>query len=627
MRAATLFTSLAGVALALALAACGQVPAATKAVPSPKPGVSFKLAPLVANSGAAFTTVNEAVDGTGHCTNGGVNCNLYDGKPYVWLNGGPDGAAFADGEWFFAVLNPGGQANPNDGSAENLSDDFDAYTNRTFTVSGGNVSYSGTHDVSGNRIRLMPYADTSNPGGVYILAACRLNGGYPVDPSSCKYDAFKVTEASTVGINRPAPTAGLPLTVIKDAAGAYYRIYYWHVAKTVDKPQVKQVGGNVTFNSTVTVSHDDGHPWLSRVSGTISIVNPNVDASLATVPVAITGVTDQLSDGTACTVVNGGAQTLTQFQTDFAYSCDLVTKVPAADVTNTVTVGWGQQDLSNGTTLAAGSASFGVTVPKGTFVETVIDSCANIRDSSAGALGTVCLSGSNPTIYTYQRTVPVPQYGCQSYDNTASLVTNDSASVTCHDDPNSVTVKVCGPANTGGLTMGFWQNKNGQGIITGGGSTLGVCNSGTWLRQFAPFQDLSTTASCAATATYVFNVVKAASAGGDAMNPMLKAQMLATALDVYFSDPTLGGNKINAPNPIGGFVVDLTQIYKFNLGIYENVSAAFGGAPALTVQEMLTYAASQSNAGGSAWYGQVKATQELAKDAFDAINNRWAFAF
>jgi hypothetical protein len=36
---------------------------------------------------------------------------------------------------------------------------------------------------------------------------------------------------------------------------------------------------------------------------------------------------------------------------------------------------------------------------------------------------------------------------------------------------------------------------------------------------------------------------------------------------------------------------------------------------------MLAYAGSQSNSGGSAWYGQVKATQVLAKDAFDAINN------
>jgi len=185
----------------------------------------------------------------------------------------------------------------------------------------------------------------------------------------------------------------------------------------------------------------------------------------------------------------------------------------------------------------------------------------------------------------------------------------------------SQTVQVCGPLNTGGLTIGFWQNKNGQAIIKSGGSTAGVCNLGAWLRTAAPFQDLSPTASCNSVASYVYNVVKAANASGASMNAMLKAQMLATALDVYFSDPALGGNRIGAPSPIGGVLVDLTNIKGF-----QNVSAAFGGATSMTVSQMLAYAASQSNVGGSFWYGNVKSLQELAKNAFDAINNQWVFA-
>ena len=159
-------------------------------------------------SGAGFTTVNQAADGGGHCKNGnpGVNCNIYDGKEFVWLNGGPAANGLGpDGQYFFAVLVPGGQPNPNDDGAKNLSDDFDAYTNRTFTVTNGEVSaYAGTHDFdSGTNgapqldgqppfIRLFPYADTTNPGGVYIMAICSLGEGYPVDPRDCKYDAFKV---------------------------------------------------------------------------------------------------------------------------------------------------------------------------------------------------------------------------------------------------------------------------------------------------------------------------------------------------------------------------------------------------------------------------------------------------
>jgi hypothetical protein len=158
-------------------------------------------------------------------------------------------------------------------------------------------------------------------------------------------------------------------------------------------------------------------------------------------------------------------------------------------------------------------------------------------------------------------------------------------------------------------------------------------HSATWLRTYAPFQDLSATATCTQVATYVTNVIKAANASGAAMNAMLKAQMLATALDVYFSDPALGGNKIGAPAPIGGVKIDLTKICKMadssNGGsctnAYQNVSSAFGGATSLTVSQILAYAASQSNAGGSTWYGQVKATQEMAKNTFDAINNQVAF--
>ncbi len=39
---------------------------------------------------------------------------------------------------------------------------------------------------------------------------------------------------------------------------------------------------------------------------------------------------------------------------------------------------------------------------------------------------------------------------------------------------------------------------------------------------------------------------------------------------------------------------------------------------------MLSYSASQSNVGGSAWYINAKTIQVLAKDAFDAINNQVA---
>jgi len=187
-------------------------------------------------SGAAFTTFNAHVDGSSKdvCKNSVINCNIYGAKEYVWLNGGPTANGLGpDGDYFFTVLVPGGQPNPNDQGAvadKNLSDDYDCYLNRTFTIKDGEVfAYTGDNACpdpyntftaphwldSGQKegnpdkkpnglvpyIRLYPYTTTTNPGGVYILAICRLAGadqperGLPgVDPRDCKYDAFKVRE-------------------------------------------------------------------------------------------------------------------------------------------------------------------------------------------------------------------------------------------------------------------------------------------------------------------------------------------------------------------------------------------------------------------------------------------------
>ena len=212
------------------------------------------------------------------------------------------------------------------------------------------------------------------------------------------------------------------------------------------------------------------------------------------------------------------------------------------------------------------------------------------------------------------------------YVNTAKIVETGQTAVQ--------TVRVCGQSTTdnGALSKGFWQNKNGQRIIrnfcggTGGTSLL------AFLHGLAPFQDLQA-ADCTGIAGYVYGVIKAARSAGPSMNAMLKAQMLATALDVYFSDPALGGNRIKAPGPVGAFAVDLTRICgdidsngdKTTCGgNVQDTGLAFGGADTMAISSMLIHAAGQSNAGGSLWYGNVKAVQGLASSAFDAINNQVA---
>jgi large repetitive protein len=407
--------------------------------------------------------------------------------------------------------------------------------------------------------------------------------------------------SQTVKVN-----VGKDLTVSKTAAGTFDRTYLWDISKSVDKLVVKQIGGNATFNYTVNVKQTGYADSGWKLSGTITIINPNDWEDI------VVDVTDLVDNGGTAFITNGLNVSIPK--SGFV-TLDYVVGYPVAPGNysgiNTATAAWDKATFSTPDGTATGSAEFTL-AQLGSTNQTV-----NITDSFAGWLGTLTATDAAPwasASYTYPRTVPVPSWNSVSYDNTATIVeTKQSA---------SVTVKVYGPAQTGALSMGYWQNKNGQAIITGGSSVSGVAKSGTWLRQFMPFQDLSTTATPAQVATYVTNIIKAANASGSSMNSMLKSQMLAAALDVFFSDPALGGNKIGAPAPIGTAAIDLTNI-KGNL----NVSGAFGGATHLTILQMLSFASSQSNSGGTLWYSNVKATQSLAKDAFDAIVNQLVFAW
>ena len=404
---------------------------------------------------------------------------------------------------------------------------------------------------------------------------------------------------------------GADLTVSKTAMPSFTRTYIWKINKSADKTQIDP-GGTVNYTVTATETGFNDSNW--HVSGYITVYNPN-DWEAITAKT----ITDAINNGGSCAVTGGtGVPILAATSVQLPYSCTYNSKPsPLTGGTNTATAAWdaGTYFTPDGT--AAGTAGVDFSTPTAT-----VDKTITVTDSQAGTLGTATATDVAPfttKMFMYSKKFSPPASGCTTVSNTATISETGQTS--------SQSVQDC---NSAALTMGFWQNKNGQGIITSGASTSGVCNSGTWLRQFAPFKDLSSTANCTAVATYVTNIIKAANASGASMNAMLKAQMLATSLDVYFSDSSLGGNRISAPAPIGGLTIDLSHICHMLdsssggtcSGTFENVSSAFGGATSMTVSAMLTFAASQSNSGGGTWYGNVKATQQLAKDAFDAINNQ-----
>jgi hypothetical protein len=179
------------------------------------------------------------------------------------------------------------------------------------------------------------------------------------------------------------------------------------------------------------------------------------------------------------------------------------------------------------------------------------------------------------------------------------------------------------------------------------------CNpsSGTslmnFLTGFDPFKD-DTVTTCAGQATYVSGIINAATCSGSTCNAMLRAQMLATALDIYFSTPGLGGNHIGAYNglgastpALGGVAVDLSSICSMVdgsssstcSGTFEDARSEFGittSYKSTTVLQLLSYSnyASLTNGNpvassnvGQVWYIQNKMRQTIAKDVFDNVNN------
>jgi hypothetical protein len=375
---------------------------------------------------------------------------------------------------------------------------------------------------------------------------------------------------------------GANLSVSKSASASFAST----IEKSVNRTLVQQGGGTAAFTYTVRVA---ASAWT--VSGTIAVANPNDWQD-----VAVGSLADTPSLAGAACVINSGAPIgviARGTAVTVPYTCLFAAPPPASTGINTASVSWDAAAFAT----EAGSAS--ATAPFAFRTLTITDTF----DGAAATLGSLSAPQGVAT-FTYPRTVTNAAPGaCRTYLNTAAIAETGQS--------GSKAVVMCNTA-TGAHTIGFWQNKNGQSIITGGASTAGICASATWLRQFAPFQDLAAASTCARVASYATTVIKAADAKGAAMNAMLKAQMLATALDVYFSNPALGGNMIGAGTAVGNVAIDL-----------QAWSAAFG-APRLTVVQMLTVAASQSNSGATLWYGNVKTVQELAKNAFDAINNQVA---
>lgn len=623
-----------------------------------------------AGGNAGYTTFDATQGG---CNDGpnGVDCNNYDAKEDVYMNGGPaTGAGLDDGTYYFAVLVPGYQ---NDGFIQgndgNLSDatagatsgdagSGDTVADRTFTIStvlGQKVlSYSGSHGTGTSPngqfiVQLVPYDDTSNNGGVYILAICEVGA---TSPSQCKFDAFRISGGEV--------TPAADLDASKTAVPTFTRDFTWSITKsacahglTTCTQTVNQVGGSVTFDYAVTVTKSSASDSGWRIDGDINVSNPASNTGT----VVNIAVTDSVDNGGICNVDSTGTDT--QSLGDLApgasasvsYYCTFAANPGSG--TNTAHVVW-NPNLSDGSVTP--SSSFDATADY-TFGDptTVNGNCITVTDTFSGStttLGSPC----GTTTYNYTHTINVAA-GCVSYTNTATF-SGASVTVGLNGPSASQTVTVCGPLRTSALTIGFWKTTNGNTLIQYYCAPAAKTSLATYLSSLGggngPFSGAAGK-TCSQLVTFVNGILSGANSTD--MNVMLKAQMLGTALDVYFSDPNMGyttttisGKKppsnFLTNGPLGGVHIDLTLICPMVDNTTAGTASCKNNTPSTngfasgafpwacqTVQGILDYEATvppyngYPSLGGtkSIWYAGDRTKEEIAKNAFDQINNRDAF--
>ncbi|MHC6175303.1 prealbumin-like fold domain-containing protein [Glutamicibacter sp. X7] len=235
----------------------------------------------------------------------------------------------------------------------------------------------------------------------------------------------------------------LPLSVTKDAAASFDRLYLWDLQKLVDRTKLT-VDQNHTANFRYTVAatpdgvQDSGH----RVTGTIAVSNPNAFAEAETIATVsdsldIQGVScsvmtkdeDPEADGLQVLIPAGSAQGPAMVELD--YEC--LGTPEQLDGTNTVSVNWGEGRK------ATASAAVHYDIAKETNKSvTVLDDKAN-PDSEPIQLGVATWNAEgNATEFSYLLQHRAVTGECTKFTNTAQIAETGQ-------DAQS-TVQLCGRA-------------------------------------------------------------------------------------------------------------------------------------------------------------------------------------
>jgi hypothetical protein len=385
---------------------------------------------------------------------------------------------------------------------------------------------------------------------------------------------------------------GEDLSVAKTANPSFDRTYNWDITKKASATRI--IGGHVTY--TVVASQDTTTPFTDgnyQIKGVITVANPNDFEAIQ-----LTSLTDSLG-GCALNspLPSGGVSIPASQSASFPYTCGPY-KANAGAGTNVATAGWTGGFTPHQSATGSAPFDFSSVGPTNRTNQTI-----HVTDSQGGPLGTAGPATDSPPYasqtFTYTKDFAEGGNPCTTINNIATITETGQTA--------NASVLNC---SLGALTMGYWQNKNGQATIKAAPNppALGNYLYNLGLPTGQPFSGLGANASNSTVASYFTTVFGLANASGNGA-PMLKAQLLATALNVQLA------SQIGAPGPIGTAVIDLTNVG----GV--NVSAAFNNQSSMTVNQMIAWTASHSNVGGTAFYGGDKNLTTLAITAFNGINN------
>ncbi|MFL5960257.1 MAG: hypothetical protein ACJ75G_08350 [Gaiellaceae bacterium] len=421
--------------------------------------------------------------------------------------------------------------------------------------------------------------DWTNPGnGQNWHDTETIVGEFPPQSASLTYTGTlgKDPILTISGCNEGGPPPAPGPTVSKTAGQDADTEFAWTITKNVNTNEIDTPpGGTATFHYTVKLK-GVGTTTIGDLSGIITAYNnAGGDITLAT-------LSDQLSDGTNCTIDTTGDPSLTipanGFQ-DFPYSCSL-TGYPAdyPNTHNTVTMTWNGQDLSDGSHLPAGQASYSVPV---VFTTSVSDNCATATDEFNGGtpdpLGTYCSDTGtadtslvtlpnftvvyHPPTWTikYTRTLNASPSGtCIKYENEAEFADNSTPQ---HTGSAETYVSVC--TGNAPQLIGYWMRHlapNGTPGCTPLPSGTGCSLTGPWTNQYLPQSLGNYSVSTFQLAASVFSANKCAQASSSSQNAVscLAAQLLAAELNVAHGSDSCIATAHDGTNDASGWLAGLT---------------------------------------------------------------------